>query len=115
MGGPSGKSKHKKAVRRILTDKRKRQRAKHKEGAHCYVSKKTGRLKKMKRRDYQVPDDGGESAVVSELLHGPAPAPPVTIEADLGPSTSSKAARLNAMQAKRAATAGAMTTSGKSG
>ena len=103
MGGPSGKSKHKKAVRRVLTDKRKRLRAKHKEGARCYVSKKTGRVKKMKRRDYQVPEDTGTAGVVSELLKGPAVPPPDTIEADLTPSTSDKAARLKAMKAKRLA------------
>ena len=91
MGGPSGKSKHKKAVHRVLTDKRKRARAKHKEGARCYISKKTGRLKKMKRKDYEVPADHGAGAVVGELLgaKGPAVAPPVTIEADLAPSASS--------------------------
>jgi hypothetical protein len=105
MGGPTGKSKHKKAVHRVLTDKRKRARAKHKEGARCYISKKTGRLKKMKRKDYEVPADAGASAVVGQLLgvKGPAAAPPVTIEADLAPSATSKAERLRALKAKRAA------------
>jgi hypothetical protein len=108
MGGPSGKSKHKKAVHRVLTDKRKRARAKHKEGARCYISKKTGRLKKMKRTDYQVPEDAGEASVVVQVgqllgMQGPEAAPIVTIEADLAPSTSSKAERLKALKAKRAA------------
>ena len=67
------------------------------------VGKKTGRVKKMKRRIIKCLRTQETAGVVSELLKGPAVPPPDTIEADLTPSTSDKAARLKAMKAKRLA------------